>query len=50
MIILKKCLKELEILHNAGKVSAKVAQELAYKEYDKYKNKIKYINQILINS
>jgi len=28
-----------EILHNAGKVSAKVAQELAYKEYDKYKIK-----------
>lgn len=26
-----------EILHNAGKISASVAQELAYKEYDKYK-------------
>ncbi len=25
-----------EILHNAGKISAKVAQELAYKEYDKF--------------
>ena len=28
-----------EILHNAGKISAKVAQELAYKEYDKFKVK-----------
>lgn len=28
-----------EILHNAGKISHKVAQELAYKEYDKYKKK-----------
>ena len=28
-----------EILHNAGKISAKVAQELAYKEYDKFKIK-----------
>ncbi len=28
-----------EILHNAGKISAKVAQELAYKEYDKFKLK-----------
>ena len=28
-----------EILHNAGKVSAHVAQELAYKEYDKFKIK-----------
>ena len=26
-----------EILHNAGKISASVAQELAYKEYDKFK-------------
>ena len=26
-----------EILHNAGKISHKVAQELAYKEYDKYR-------------
>jgi hypothetical protein len=26
-----------EILHNSGKISTKVAQELAYKEYDKYK-------------
>ena len=26
-----------EILRNAGKISAKVAQELAYKEYDKFK-------------
>ena len=25
-----------EILHNAGKISAKVAQELAYREYDKF--------------
>lgn len=28
-----------EILHNAGKISASVAQELAYKEYDKFKIK-----------
>ena len=28
-----------EILHNAGKISTKVAQELAYKEYDKFKIK-----------
>ena len=28
-----------EILYNAGKISAKVAQELAYKEYDKFKVK-----------
>lgn len=28
-----------EILRNAGKISAKVAQELAYKEYDKFKVK-----------
>ena len=28
-----------EILHSAGKISAKVAQELAYKEYDKFKVK-----------
>ena len=28
-----------EILQNAGKISAKVAQELAYKEYDKYRIK-----------
>ena len=28
-----------EILHNAGKISAKVAQELAYQEYDKFKVK-----------
>lgn len=28
-----------EILHNSGKISHKVAQELAYKEYDKYKLK-----------
>ena len=28
-----------EILHNAGKISAKVAQELAYREYDKFKIK-----------
>ena len=28
-----------EILHNAGKISAKVAQELAYHEYDKFKVK-----------
>lgn len=26
-------------MHNAGKISAKVAQELAYKEYDKFKIK-----------
>ena len=38
-----------EILHNAGKISTSVAQELAYKEYDKFKiNKINYINQILM--
>ena len=28
-----------EILHNAGSISHKVAQELAYKEYDKFKKK-----------
>lgn len=28
-----------DILHNAGKISHKVAQELAYKEYDKFKKK-----------
>ena len=28
-----------EILHDAGKISAKVAKELAYKEYDKFKVK-----------
>ena len=28
-----------EILHNARKISASVAQELAYKEYDKFKIK-----------
>ncbi len=28
-----------EILHNAGKISHKVAQELAYKEYEKYRIK-----------
>ena len=28
-----------EILRNAGKISALVAQELAYKEYDKFKVK-----------
>lgn len=28
-----------EILHNAGKISASVARELAYKEYDKYRVK-----------
>ena len=28
-----------EILHSAGKISAKVAQELAYREYDKFKVK-----------
>ena len=28
-----------EILHNAGKIFAKVAQELAYREYDKFKVK-----------
>ena len=28
-----------EILHNAGSISHKVAQELAYKEYDKFKRK-----------
>ena len=28
-----------EILHDAGKISHKVAQELAYKEYDKFKKK-----------
>lgn len=30
---------EKEILQNAGKISQKVAQELAYKEYDKFKIK-----------
>ena len=35
-----KILREKEeILHNAGQISAKVAQELAYKEYDKFKIK-----------
>ena len=29
-----------EILHNAGKISAIVAKELAYKEYDKFKDKL----------
>lgn len=28
-----------EILHNARKISHKVAQELAYQEYDKFKKK-----------
>ena len=28
-----------EILHNAGKISSKVAQALAYQEYDKFKTK-----------
>ncbi len=28
-----------EILHNSGKISHKVAQELAYKEYDKFRKK-----------
>ena len=28
-----------EILHNAGKISAGVAKELAYKKYDKFKDK-----------
>ncbi len=28
-----------EILHNAGKISHKVAQKLAYQEYDKFKKK-----------
>ena len=28
-----------EILHNVGKISASVAQELAYKKYDKFKYK-----------
>ena len=28
-----------EILHNAGKISASIAKELAYKEYDKFKVK-----------
>ena len=28
-----------EMLHSAGKISAKVAQELAYKEYNKFKVK-----------
>ena len=30
---------EREILHNSGKISHKVAQELAYKEYDKFRKK-----------
>lgn len=30
---------EQEILHDRGKISHKVAQELAYKEYDKFKKK-----------
>ena len=29
-----------EILHSAGKISAIVAKELAYKEYDKFKDKL----------
>ena len=29
-----------EILHSAGKISASVAKELAYKEYDKFKDKL----------
>ena len=38
-----------EILHNAGQISAKVAQELAYRDMISLKlNKINYINQILI--
>ena len=28
-----------EILHNAGRISAKVVQELVYQEYDKFKAK-----------
>ena len=37
-----------EILHNAGKISASVAKELAYKEYDKFKVKQdKLYNQTL---
>lgn len=28
-----------EILHNAGKISASVAKEIVYKEYDKFKVK-----------
>lgn len=28
-----------EILHDSGRISHKVAQELAYKEYDKFKKK-----------
>ena len=40
LIILKNC-KDIgkEILRNVEKISAKVAQELAYKEYDKFKVK-----------
>ncbi len=30
---------EKEILHNSGKISHKVAKELAYKEYDKFRKK-----------
>ena len=30
---------EKEILYNAGKISVSVAQELAYKEYDKFRAK-----------
>ena len=30
---------EKDILHNAGKILAQVAQELVYKEYDKFKIK-----------
>ena len=38
-----------EILHNAGQISAMVAQELAYRDMISLKlNKINYINQILI--
>ena len=28
-----------EILQNAGKISATITKEIAYKEYDKFKNK-----------
>ena len=34
--VAKNYLNEKEILKNAGKISQKIAQELAYKEYDKY--------------
>ena len=39
VVITKNYLNEKEILCNAGKISASVAQELAYKEYDKFKVK-----------